>query len=323
MSRTSTFIEEDEFIAPVTVANQPVFNVTSYPVNIGQSGTFPWGNTPAKNYQKYEFEFLEFYYKREVSEFATAGTTGKVMLFFNADASDGPPTTKQQIEDSMCHADGMPSENIRLIVPPRMLKRMTDAFFIRIGGLPGSGDIKTFDVGSFHVATQGITTNAEVGELHVRYRVRLSIPVINGLQSAPTNNSISWFQSTATEPLVTTVVKVMALATTSTNGLNATNTTGSIVLPAGNYVINYGLQVSDSASEALSIIMLPRKNGVLIPVTPPSFVSGTALGAGETVSLFSDVYVSSNGTDVFTLEVQAVGAAGSLSATGTCLIAVM
>jgi hypothetical protein len=120
-NRTEMVIEEDEYIAEVTPSNEPNFANVAYSVNPGQVATFPWLSTIAKNFEKYEFEYLEFYYKREVSEYASNGQTGKVILSFETDASDAPPTTKTQIEATDPHEDAMPCENFSLKVPESML----------------------------------------------------------------------------------------------------------------------------------------------------------------------------------------------------------
>jgi hypothetical protein len=178
-NRRDFVIEEDEYIAEVTPANEPAFNVVQYPVNPGQVQTFPWLSTIAKNFEKYCFEKLEFYYKREVSEFASNGQTGKVIFSFDTDASDPIPFGKQEMEATDPHEDALPSENFRLPIPSKMLlPLLSDAHFVRPGALPANTDLKTYDVGALNVATQGTAANTATGELHVRYRVRLMIPVI-------------------------------------------------------------------------------------------------------------------------------------------------
>lgn len=177
-TRRSQVIEEDEYIGDV-LATANNFNVVQYACNPGQAVTFPWGNKIAQLYEKYSFEAIEFYYKREVSEFATAGTTGKVILSFDYDASDGIPTTKQQMEDTVPHSDGMPSEPIIRLPLDVACMRNGPARYVRPGALPANTDIKTYDVGTLNVATYGLaSTSGALGELRVRYRVRFSEPVL-------------------------------------------------------------------------------------------------------------------------------------------------
>jgi hypothetical protein len=178
-NRKSFVVTEDEYIGEIAAANEPAFNVNQFPVNPGLAQTFPWLSTIAKNFEKYQFEYLEFYYKREVSEFATAGQSGKVLYSFDTDAADPVPYGKQEMEATEPHGDDMPCKNFRMVVPRSMLQPIrTDAHFVRAGAAPPNTDIKTYDIGALNVATQGTAANGIVGELHVRYRVRLMVPII-------------------------------------------------------------------------------------------------------------------------------------------------
>jgi hypothetical protein len=170
--------EQDEYIADITVTNEPNFVNVAYPVNPGQAQTFPWLSRLAVNFEKYEFEFLEFYVKRLVSEYATAGQGGKVILSFDTDASDPAPISKQQMEDTDPHVDAMACQDQVLTLGPKHLHGRDDAWFVRSAGQPANTDIKTYDIGNLNVATSAITANVPVGELHVRYRVRLMTPIL-------------------------------------------------------------------------------------------------------------------------------------------------
>jgi len=192
----------DEYIAEVTVASEPAFNNVVYSVNPGQANTFPWLSRIAQNFEKYRFEYLEFYYKREVSEYATAGQSGKVIFSFDTDASDPAPTTKQQMEDTDPHVDALPSENMTLVVPTNMLHGSTDALYVRSGALPANTDIKTYDVGNLNVATTGITSNVAVGELHVRYVCVLSVPVLEGVGASNAMGAMITTTGTTASPLL-------------------------------------------------------------------------------------------------------------------------
>jgi len=306
-NRQSMILEEDEYIDEVV--GGPVaanFNTVSIPVNIGQAGTFPWASrVVGTNFEKYQFEYLEFYYKREVSEFATNGTTGKIMLSFDTDASDGLPLSKVQVEDTDPHADGMPCENIRLVVPPRMLRRMTDGYFIRPAGLPGGADIKTYDVGQLFVSTQGLASaNAAIGELHVRYRCRVFIPILENQQQAPTNNAITQLVSDAGEVIgASGVAQTLLMAQTHptagyTNGLNFTNNNGSITPPAGNYLVTLQISSTNTGNGTAFEADIFR-NGAPInnSLSPALFTLPSAAYASWDCVYTS--YVSTNGGDIF------------------------
>jgi len=174
-------IWESEYIAEVTPSAYPAFSLQQFPVNPGQAGCFPWLSRIAANFEKYEFEFLDFVYKREVSEFASNGQTGKVIMSFDSDATDSAPTTKQQMEDTDPHADCMPCENMRLSVPQDILRKFNDAHFVRPGAQPANTDLKTYDIGTLNVACQGTAANTAVGELHVEYALRLRVPILENV----------------------------------------------------------------------------------------------------------------------------------------------
>jgi hypothetical protein len=140
--------------------------------------TFPWANKIAQLYEEYDFEYLEFYYKREVSEFAVNGQAGKIILSFDYDASDSAPTTKQQVEDTVPHADAMPcTPMLRLPIDCARIRK-NPAKFVRFSALPPNTDLKTYDAGNLFVSTVGCTNSSLIGELHVGYRCRLSEPVL-------------------------------------------------------------------------------------------------------------------------------------------------
>jgi len=243
--RKSHIIEEDEYIADISGSVN--FSSTSYPVNIGQSSTFPWGSKIAALYEKYSFEYLEFYYRREVSEYATNGQTGKIMLSFDFDASDAAPSGKQQVLDTEPHSDGMPCmEQISLVINPREMARQ-DSWYVRPGAQPANTDIKTYDCGNLAVSTYGNANSSNIGELRVRYKCIVSVPVLESIGGAP-GGAGSYLQLTSslTGELAasTTVYAPLFSSTTSpvllANGIGATLApTGLITLLAGSYLVEW------------------------------------------------------------------------------------
>jgi len=196
-NKSSMPICEREYIAEITPTAEPAFSLQQFPVNPGQAAAFPWLARIAQNFEKYEFEFLRFIYKREVSEFATNGVTGKVIMSFDTDASDPAPINKQQMLDTDPHADGMPCESFFMDIPQEILQKFNDAHFVRPGVLPANTDLKTYDIGTLNVACQGTAANTTVGELHVEYALRLRVPVMentaygSGTLSGATGTSAS------------------------------------------------------------------------------------------------------------------------------------
>jgi len=260
-------VEEDEYIADI--GGSTAFVNTAFPINPGQVLTFPWLSKQAAQWEKYRWEYLEFYYKPEVSAFATQGQAGKVILSCDYDASDAPPSSKQQAEDTDPHTDAMPYEDLLLQLDPRQMFEMADSKYVRPGGLPGSTDIKTYDSGNINVSTIANTNSSLIGELHVRYAVVFEVPVLETSAGGSTaaNNQVAFFQSSSSQGLTTGVSANILLQTASANGIGAVNTSGSIVVPAGNYLVDY---VGIAGATAITNFTLSiNKNAGAILVDPP------------------------------------------------------
>jgi len=250
-TRLKQVIEEDEYIADVN--GSVAFATTQYNVNPGQSSTFPWASKLSALFEKYHFDELEFYYRREVSEYATNGQSGKVMLSFDYDASDAPPSNKQQVLDTIPHADGMPCiPTLRLVINTNEMKQQ-DGWYVRTGAQPANTDIKTYDCGVLSVSTYGCANTTPIGELRVRYRCTLHVPVLEAV-GGPANQPGSYFEITSalvgeTAAATTVYGPQFASATAPSviaNSIQATITSaGLITLLPGVYKIEAACLSSD------------------------------------------------------------------------------
>jgi hypothetical protein len=276
-----------------------------FPLNPGQGASFPWLSLQAKQWERYKFKWIKFEYAREVTEFATAGTIGKVMMNIDLDASDQPPATKTQVMDTdkTLLAHGMPCENFAMVIPGKILHPTGQPLYVRPGGLPGASDIKTYDCGNLWISTSGVADNTtKLGELHVTYAVEFSVPVLESTTTAPINNSVSYAKQSTALTLTTTVAGTVLwpVASIVTNGtasvFNAT--TGSITPPPGNYLVDVqgsfmfgGLATTDY----LGLL----KNGTDVGnlLADRSFTSGAITQDAQNIS----AYVTCNGTDVLTV----------------------
>jgi hypothetical protein len=290
-SRKQCVLEEDEYIMDVDGSTN--FANLQLPINPGQAQTFPWMAKSAPQWEKYRFERLDFYYKRQVSEFAPNGTTGKVILSVDFDASDPGPTTKQQMEDTDPHADCMPCENISLPLKARDMHALHPELFVRTGGLPGSSDIKTFDVGNFNIATSGCVSNGVIGELRVKYRCVFTVPILEatGLV-APTNNNVAMYSQSTAQPILSGANNNIGFTTTVANGIGAQNSAGDIILPAGNYLVDFSAVAQCTAEEITSYTLTLEVNSVAVLVEE---YTGPAVNFAELSGLWF-VQAAQNGT---------------------------
>jgi hypothetical protein len=325
-NRSRTFrtcvVENDEYIGEVLGCNSTTVPVVqTLPINPGQVATFPWLSEQAAQWEKYRFEYLSFYYKPEVSGFATEGQSGKVILTADYDASDPAPTTKQEMEDTDPHVDGMPYEDITLALDPYDMYSDSDAKFVRIAGLPGGADIKTYDAGNITVMTLNNGGTNAVGELHVRYKVSFRVPVLEATKSAaPANNQVSLLLDSAPVAYTSTVAALAPLATISTNGLVAVNTAGDITLPAGNYLVDWTVDGEDTSSETFSVKANLENVTTTTVIGLASQQGAVLVGAAGRLTVSGTSFVALNGTTVIGLSVTLAGTAGTLTASATMRI---
>jgi len=230
-----------------------------------------------------------------VSEYATNGQSGKVMLSFDYDASDAPPSNKQQVLDTIPHADAMPCEpTLSLRINTSEMKSQ-DGWYVRPGAQPANTDIKTYDCGVLSVSTYGCAATSVIGELRVRYKCTLHVPVLEAV-GGPANQAGSYLEVTsalAGETAAATTVwgPQFASATnpvTIANSIQATvSTAGLITLLPGLYKIEFG---STCVGSAASISALGMKLCQVTTANTDPVVAALGVGAVSQVNEATAAY---------------------------------
>jgi len=280
-------------------ANFGVLN--TYNINPGNATTFPLLSQEAAVFETYKFEYLEFYSVPSVSGYAAGGQTGSVSLSVDFNASHAQPISYTAAVDLDPADEDLPCNDLRIILPPEKMHAQNIAKFVRTGGLPGSSDIKTYDVGNLFVCAEGLSaTQFNVNRLYCRYKCHLYTRVDVAGAGAPQNNSVSFFKSSAGEASgSTTVLKQLVLATAVTNGISVVNTAGSMVPPAGNYLVDYTINSYNSSDAENGISTLDfQKNGTSVYTVNYQPVNTYSI---EFQYITGMQYVTANGTDAFTL----------------------
>jgi hypothetical protein len=298
---------QDEYIQDVSGSTG--FVTTAIPFNPGQSTFLPRFSKEAVLYEKWICVLAEPYFKPMVSAYATNGQAGKVLLSFDYDASDSPPATKQQVEDSDPHSDAMPYESCRLRLDPSQLNASPMGKYVRPGGLPGSADIKSYDGGILYVSTIGNTNTTAIGELRIRYHFRLVKPVLESTTTAPVQYHVSAFQSSSNETLTTTsTLQTLLFATTVVNGLSASNSSGVITLPPGNYIVHVDVGFTNAVSAANITASAQLYIGSTSQAPDLIVTNG-----GPYVAVSGEYYISLTTVDTIKVEVQAGWTGGTAS----------
>jgi hypothetical protein len=293
-------VVKEELVA--LVSGSTTFAATQYALQPANATSFPLGYVEAQHWTEWSCDRMEYEFIPTVSQYATQGQIGEVVGGFDYNAANAAPTAMNQIQAMDWAGGGIPAERWCLKLQPRMINR-ADPKYIRTGTLPSGDDIRLYDGGNFWFCTNGCTNNNQIGKLVVRYYFRVRKPtLLNAAGGGGGSSSIAFFQSTTPESAgATTVAKQLAVATASVNTLAAVNTAGSIVPPAGTYVVTAGVSVTQTAGGyALAVAQLDLlKNGTSV-LTGSKPISNNQSGF-TACDLEVTAVIVCNGTDAITL----------------------
>lgn len=177
------FFNHREFLgnvqALVPAAGLSTFNVTTYPINVGLVGTFPWLSQIAENFELYDLQGCVFEYRPTSGELgSTSNQLGKVVMATNYDPDAPAFTSSVQMENYDYANACKPSEHMVHGIETDPKQRATQLLYVRTGA--STKDRVFTDIGNFQIATEGIPvtgvpgTFQNIGELWVSYRVKLS-----------------------------------------------------------------------------------------------------------------------------------------------------
>jgi hypothetical protein len=151
------------------------FAVTPYNVNPGLSATFTWLSRIARQYESYLFRSLAFEYETQKS----TASDGVVMLTVDFDAADSAPLDKQQFMSYHNSVRTSVWNECCFTADSSDLHKFGTQRYVRAVSTSPNEDIKTYDVGTLFVATQGCVDTTAIGELYVSYDVELITPQNN------------------------------------------------------------------------------------------------------------------------------------------------
>lgn len=177
---TSAIVRE-EFITDITSSG--LFTKHAFVLNPGHDATFPFLASIARNFQMYQFQYLEFIFRSSSGEVTTTSpAVGKVIMGCNYDAASAQTiTTKAELENLAGTVSGPPyqreiryrvslSQNAGIPLKHRYVYRGNQ-----------KNDPRFSDLGTFYLATSGNPTsvavpNYNLGELWVKYSCTFQKP---------------------------------------------------------------------------------------------------------------------------------------------------
>lgn len=230
----SVRIRHREYIGDVS--SSIAFANSQFSVNPGLAATFPWLSVIAANYESYLFTSLSFEYETQVS----TATSGTLMLAIDFDAADAAPVSKVQL---MSYHNAVRSplwSECQYRGDVQDLHKFGMKRYVRTAALAANLDIKTYDVGTLNVATQGAIGATPAGELYVVYDITLNTPQLASVVPPVTLRTASMFNN-ATQTFAVTVPELVDVA--AGVGFDplafGPQVLGVFTPPAGRYVIDY------------------------------------------------------------------------------------
>jgi len=180
-------IQHREFVSYIVsnASSGAQFNLVSYPLQPGLSGTFPWLSQIAAAYQEYEILGMVAYYK-PTSGNATGSNTslGEVILSTNYNSAAPNFLNAQQMLNAEFATTVLPStEGIHMIeCDPH--QSVVSELYVRTDAVPTGQDQRLYDFANLQVATQGNqTAGQQLGELWIAYDISFKKPILGGVVS--------------------------------------------------------------------------------------------------------------------------------------------
>lgn len=162
-----------EYLGDITGTS--AFTNRSYPLNPGDSKTFPWLSTIAQNYQQYKIHGLIFEFRPLITDYVTAGSPGVVVMATNYNANADAYDTKQEMENSEFAVSVKPTGALMHGVECAKGETVLSQLYVRTGAIPSNQDLRLYDIGTFQFASQNNPVQ-NLGELWVSYCVEFFKP---------------------------------------------------------------------------------------------------------------------------------------------------
>jgi hypothetical protein len=172
----SVVISHREFLGNIT--GSQLFENSTFQLNPGLVDTFPWLSQIAANYEEYSFEQLMFTYVSLLSEATSSGAVGTIIMSTNYNAGNPAFLTSNDMLNNIGTISARPTDTpIIHGVECDDNKNVLPSYYVRVGEVPEGQDIKTYDVGLFQLATEGMPVSDQLqGQLYVSYQITLRKP---------------------------------------------------------------------------------------------------------------------------------------------------
>lgn len=155
------------------------FRNTSYALNPGQQGTYPWLSALAQQYEEYSVHGMVWEFKSTAGSAvsSTNNALGVVIMATEYNSLNPPFASKIEMENYQFCTSAKPSESFLHPVECARGENVLSNLYVRSGSVPVGADKRFYDLGNFQIATQGMQVDdITVGELWCTYEIELIKP---------------------------------------------------------------------------------------------------------------------------------------------------
>jgi len=277
-------VKHTEFLGFVTSSTS--FNMSVYPLQVGNSTTFPWLCKIAANFSEYRINGAVVAFRSSLtSAVATFSSLGNLSIAADMNAAASPPPSFVAMEQLKYCMAVKPSENGNAPIECDPALHRTQ-YFVRAGAVPPGASVNDFDHCNVFVATTGMpSNNVQLGRLYITYDIDLMEPKLLDVShaqelavcNAVTNSAAALFQ---TPNMVYDSIGLDFLG-------------NSVFIPAnvsGNFILEYFGVFSASMNAAIPTLTLANcqlsTSNIFPSPTGPSYVT-VAPGVGVSTSAVS------------------------------------
>lgn len=157
-------VKHSEYVADIN--GSVGFEVQRFEINPARPVTFPWLASLAPNFEQYRFKMLKFMVKPQ----APSTKPGVVMLAFDYDPTDPPPTEKAEL----LAYDG--AERVNSWASTSTTMKSVEKKYTAESRPSETADIRQSDAANLYVATAAQDNTDAITELWVEYEVELITP---------------------------------------------------------------------------------------------------------------------------------------------------
>lgn len=177
-------VRHREYLRDILPSNP--FAITTFSLNPGITGTFPWLSQIANSFEQYRFRGLIFEFKTlsadNVLSMSASTSLGSVVLGTKYNVLDSPFDNKFEMENWEFSNSAKPSKSC--IHPIECAKSQTpqSMLYVRDRPPPANADLRLYDLANFNIATVGMQNiggsdpSGSIGELWCSYEIEFYKP---------------------------------------------------------------------------------------------------------------------------------------------------